>query len=83
MIFDPMGESDSSGDEGGLVSRGERERLNMPRAPVGLTRDQIEADREFVEKILKAEKVGIPTPVEVLGDAEYAQRLHDEINDPS
>ena len=30
MIFDPMDESDSSGDEGGLVVRGGRERLNMP-----------------------------------------------------
>ena len=77
MIFDPMDESDSSGDEG------ERERLNMPRFPVGLVRDQIEADREFTQKILEAEKVGVATPVEVSGDAEYAQRLHEEMNDPS
>ena len=72
MIFDPMDESDSSGDEGGLVARGERERLNMPRFPVGLVRDQIEADREFAQKILESEKVGVATPVEVSGNAEYA-----------
>ena len=94
MIFDPMGESDSSGDEGGLVTRGERERLNMPRATVGMTRDQIEADREFTQKILEAdrefaqkileaERVGIPMPIEVPSDAEYAQRLQDELNNPS
>ena len=55
----------------------------MPWGPIGMVRDQIEAGREFTEKILEAEKVGVATPVEVPGDAEYAQRLHEEINEPS
>ena len=83
MIFDPMDESDSSGDEGGLVTRRQTERLNMPQGPIGMIRDQIEADKEFTEKIWEAEKAGVATPVEVPGDAEYAQRLHEEINEPS
>ena len=55
----------------------------MPRAPIGMVRDQIEADREFAEMIFQKKKAGIPTPLEVPGDAEYARRLHVEINETS
>ena len=55
----------------------------MQRASVGAIREQIEADREFVEKLQEEQRTRIPTPIEILGDAKYAQRLHDEINDPA
>ena len=73
--------SSSSSDDGGLITRGRRERLNMPRATFSRVRDQIKADRKFAEMILLRERVGEPSPIEVPGDAEYAQRLHEEINE--
>ena len=55
----------------------------MPRVPVGLVRDQIRADREFTAMIYRQEIAGIPTPIEVPSDAEYARQLHEEINEAS
>ena len=85
LIVDPISDNSSSNssDDGGLITRGQRERLNMPWAPIGMVRDQIKADRVFTEMIFRQEKAGIPTALEVPGDAEYARRLHEEKNEAS
>ena len=76
MTYNPSNESDSSGNEGGLILRERRERLNIPKGPiVGITREQIETDREFIKKLLKEVRLRGPSPMEILGDVEYAQRL--------
>ena len=80
MTYNPKGESDSGSDEGGLVPRERRERLNMSRALARAMGDQIEADWELAEKIQEEERAKIPTPIEVPGDAEFAKRLHEELN---
>ena len=75
LIVDPISESSSSSssDDGGLITRGRGERLNMPRVPIGMVRDQIEADRQFAEMLFQKEKASVPMPHEIPGDEEYAR----------
>ena len=53
----------------------------MARASVWVIREQIEAGREFTEKLQEEERAGIPIPIKIPSDAKYAKRLHDKLND--
>ena len=68
--------SDSnSSEDGGLIRRGQQERLNMPRFPVARTRDQVAADSEFAQKLEEEEQMRQSELVEIPGDEEFALRL--------
>ena len=45
----------SSSEEDSLITRGQQERLNMPRFLVASTKDQVAADCELVEKLEEEE----------------------------
>ena len=71
----------SSSEDGGLIRRGQRERLNMPRFPVARTRDQVAADSEFAQKLEEEEQMRQSELVEIPGDEEFALRLQQEMEE--
>ena len=74
LTHDPSSDSSSS-EDGGLVIRGHREQLNMPRFPVASTRGQVEADRELAKKLEEEERLRRPGLMEIPGDEEFTLRL--------
>ena len=67
-------ENSSSGDDG-LIRRGRREWLNMPKFPVASTKDQVAGDRELAKKLVEEERTRPSGPVEMPGNEEFAFRL--------
>ena len=71
----------SSSEDGGLIRRGQQERLNMPRFLMVRTRDQVAVDREFAQKLKEEERMRPSELVEIPGDEEFALRLQQEMEE--